>query len=193
MSHKARTVILFAFALVLALSQGAAQAQVVKPFQISGGGPAPAGISLIPGVTAFHYATGHATDLDEYSCVGMFTLLPLAPPPGATAAFSSAPYCFFTAKDGDVLACTYGDVNNGAAEPGKVTLSPPNKDGRQTAVFIAEFNPVPALCTGRFANVTGGSFLMVAKSAPFTIVGTQTTPFNYTWEGKGSLEFSKGK
>jgi len=193
MSHKARTVVLFAFALLLALSQGLVQAQVVKPFKISGGGPSPAGISLIPGVTAFHYATGHATDLDEYSCVGMFTLLPLAPPPpGANAWFSSAPYCFFTAKDGDVLACTYGDVNNGAAEPGKVKLSP-TEDGRLTAVFVAEFNPVPALCTGRFAKVTAGSWIMTAKSSPFSVVGTQTTPFTYTWEGEGALEFRNGK
>jgi hypothetical protein len=192
MSRKPCIVSLFAFALVLAFSQGPAQAQVARPFKIDGGGPVPAGLSLVPGVTAFHYATGHATELDEYSCVGMFTLLPLAPPAGATATFSSAPYCFFIAADGDVLACTYGDVNNGADKPGVVTLTPAS-GGRFTAVFIAEFNPVPALCTGRFAKVTGGSFLMVAKSAPFSIVGTQTTPFAYTWEGKGSLEFSKGK
>ena len=66
---------------------------------------------------------------------------------------------------------------------------------RFTARFVAEFNPVPALYTGRFAKVTGGSLLMIAKSAPFAVIntGTQTTPFNYTWEGEGYLEFRHGK
>jgi hypothetical protein len=39
--------------------------------------------------------------------------------------------------------------------------------------------------------VTGGSFLMVAKSGPFSITGTRTTPFTYTWGGKGQLTFEK--
>jgi hypothetical protein len=183
---------LFAFVVVLACSQGPAQAQVVKPFKISGGGPAPDGLSLIPGVPSVHYATGQATELGRYSCEGMFTLLPLAPPPGASATFSSAPYCTFTAANGDVLTCTYGVVSNGADGPGVVTLSP-DGPGHFTAVFVAEFNPVPGLCTGRFAKVTGGGFLMIAMSSPFSILGTQTTPFTYTWEGNGSLTFTAGK
>ena len=190
MSHKQRIVSLSAFALVLAVSQGSAQAQVVKPFEISGGGPAPAGISLIPDVPAIHYATGHATELGRYSCVGMFQLLGYNS--ATVATFSSAPYCVFIAEDGDVLACTYGVVGNGADGPGVVTLSPAG-GGSFTARFVAEFNPVPALCTGRFAKVTGGSFLMIANSAPFSIVGTQTSPFTYTWEGKGSLTFTEEK
>ena len=190
MSHKARIVSLFALALVLAFSQGPAQAQVVKPFKITGGGPAPDGISLIPGTPEIHYATGQATELGQYSCVGMFTLLPVAPPPGATATFSSAPYCVFTAANGDILTCTYGDGTDG---PGVVKLSPAGL-GSVTAIFVAEFNPVPALCTGRFAKVTGGSFIMVAKSTPFSLpqgMGTNTTPFTYTWEGEGSLTFTR--
>jgi hypothetical protein len=147
MSHKPRIVSLFALALalVLALSQGAAQAQVVKPFTITGGGPAPQGISLIPDTLAIHYATGHATELDRYSCVGMFQLLGYNS--ATVATFSSAPYCVFIAEDGDILACTYGVVANGAAGPGAVTLSPAS-GGKFTAAFVAEFNPVPALCTG---------------------------------------------
>jgi hypothetical protein len=57
------------------------------------------------------------------------------------------------------------------------------------AVFVAEFNPEPAKCTGRFANITGGSWIMVAVSDPFFITGTSTTPFNYRWEGQGQLVF----
>jgi hypothetical protein len=189
MSHKARIVSLFALALGLAFSQGPAQAQVVKPFKITGGGPAPDGISLIPGVPEIHYATGQATELGRYSCVGMFTLLGFTSP--STATFSSAPYCVFTAANGDILTCTYGDGTDG---PGVVTLSPAGP-GSFTAVFVAEFNPVPALCTGRFAKVTGGSFLMIAKSTPFSLpapgMGTNTTPFTYTWEGEGSLTFTR--
>jgi hypothetical protein len=166
-----------------------AQAQV-KPFKISGGGPAPEGIFLTPHTPGIHYATGQATELGRYSCVGMFQLLGYNSPTVAT--FSSAPYCVFTAANGDILTCTYGDVGNGADEPGIVTLTPVG-DGSFTAVFVAEFNPVPALCTGRFAKVTGGSWIMVAKSAPFFLLATQTTPFNYTWEGEGELEFGKGK
>jgi hypothetical protein len=181
MSHKPRVASLFAFAIVLTFSQGSAQAQVVKPFKITGGGPAPQGIFLTPGTPAIHYATGHATELDRYSCVGMFQLL-------GPNTFSSAPYCIFMAEDGDVLACTYGDVTNGATGPGMVTLSP-TPTGSFTARFVAEFNPVPALCTGRFAKVTGGSFLMIAKSSPFSVGVAQTTPFTYTWEGEGSLTF----
>ncbi len=33
---------------------------------------------------------------------------------------------------------------------------------------------------------------MVAKSSPFFITGTTTTPFLYTWEGEGTLTFQKG-
>jgi hypothetical protein len=185
MSHKARIASLFTFALVLALSQGVAQAQVVKAFKITGGGSAPQGIFLTPGTPGIHYATGDATELHRYSCVGMFQLL-------GPNTFSSAPYCIFIAEDGDVLACTYGDVTNGATGPGMITLTP-GPDGTFTARFVAEFNPVPGLCTGRFAKLTGGSFLMIAKSSPFTLGATQTTPFTYTWEGNGSLTFAQGK
>ena len=57
------------------------------------------------------------------------------------------------------------------------------------AVFKAEFNPVPAQCTGRFANVKGGRFLMTAVTEPFDL----RNPVNvrYCWEGEGTLEFAK--
>src|SRR5205085_3330879 len=48
-----------AFVAVLALACHSAQAQV-KPFKITGGGNAPEGISLIPGVPAPHDAVGNA-------------------------------------------------------------------------------------------------------------------------------------
>lgn len=63
------------------------------------------------------------------------------------------------------------------------------------AVFTAEFNPVPELCTGRFAKVVDGSFIMRAVSEPFPFVvnGEGFSPaFDYTWEGEGWLEFREG-
>jgi hypothetical protein len=98
----------------------------------------------------------------------------------------------FTAANGDELAFTYGDVGNGAKQPGEVNLCPVG-DGSFFAIFVAEFNPVPTKCTGRFAKVTGGSLIMVAISEPFFLLGTETTPFAYSWQGDGSLTFQKGK
>jgi hypothetical protein len=61
-----------------------------------------------------------------------------------------------------------------------------------TAVFTATFTPdlTPGANTGRFAKVVGGSFVMVATSAPFEF-GELNVP--YTWEGEGTLEFKRGK
>jgi len=163
----------------------------VKPFKISGSGFVPFGLSLVPGVAAPHVSIGQATELGRHTGEGFFTILDFTSP--LTAEFSSAPTYVFTAANGDKLAMTYGDVNNGADSPGEVTLTP-NLDGSLSAVFIAEFNPVPSQSTGRFAKVTGGGFLMIAKSTPFFPIGTtSTTPFFYTWEGEGTLEFRKGK
>ena len=185
-------VLLTTFAAVLALASASAQAQV-KPFKITGGGLAPEGISLIPGVPAPHDATGNATELGKYEGEGFFTLLGFTSQ--LTAEFASAPDFVFTAANGDQLTFTYGDVDNGAAQPGQVELFP-QSDGSFIAVFVAEFNPDPSKSTGRFAKVVDGSFIMIAVSEPFTFDPndpSRTTPFEYTWEGKGTLTFSKGK
>jgi hypothetical protein len=180
---------LVAFVAVLTLASQVAEAQV-KPFKITGSGVAPSGLSLIPGVPAPHVSTGQATELGNHTGAGFFTILDFTGP--LTAEFSSAPTYVFTAANGDKLAFTYGDVNNGAASPGEVTLIP-NSDGSFSALFVAEFNPVPSQSTGRFAKVTGGSFVMIAQSSPFFLFGTASTPFSYTWEGEGTLTFQKGK
>jgi hypothetical protein len=59
------------------------------------------------------------------------------------------------------------------------------------AVFVAEFNPVLELCTGRFKKVTGGSFMMTAISEPFVFGATD--PVGYSWEGEGTLQFRRGR
>jgi hypothetical protein len=83
---------------------------------------------------------------------------------------------------------TAGVTSNGAQQPGQATLTL-NADGSFTAVFVAEFNPDLANCTGRFAKLTSGSLIMVAVSDPFFILGASTTPFNYTWQGSGTLTY----
>jgi hypothetical protein len=178
---------LIALAASLALAPSRAEAQV-KPLKITGGGYAPEGISLIPNTPAPHSAAGNATELGNYTGEGWFQILEYTSP--LTAEFSSAPNFVFVAANGDQLAMTYGDMENGAEGPGQVTLVP-NSDGSFTAFFIAEFNPDLPNCTGRFAKLTGGSLIMYAVSEPFFIVGTSTTPFNYSWYGSGTLTFGK--
>jgi hypothetical protein len=176
----------FALAAILALACPSAEAQV-KPFKVKGGGPAPQGLPLVPLTPAVQPAVvGEATMLGRYNGAGMFQLLNFTGP--LTAQFSSAPDFVFTAANGDQLAVTYGVVANGAQQPGQLTLTP-LADGSFTATFVAEFNPEVGKCTGRFANVTGGSFMMVAQSTPFFLQGATTTPFTYTWEGNGHLVF----
>ena len=172
-------------AIGLTAACGRADAQV-KPLKITGGGTAPDGISLIPLTPVPHPTTGNATELGRYTGLGFFQILNFTGP--LTAQFSSAPDVTFVAANGDKLVMTYGVVANGAAQPGQVTLTP-NADGSFTAVFVAEFNPVLAKCTGRFASVTSGSLIMIAMSSPFFIVGTNTTPFTYVWQGEGVLVY----
>jgi hypothetical protein len=173
--------------MTLALGQSPAQAQV-KPLKITGGGYAPDGIALTPHTPVPHSTVGNATELGKYTGEGWFQILASTGP--LTATFSSAPNVVFVAANGDHLAMTYGDTNNGADQPGEVTLVP-NDDGSFTAYFVAEFNPDLPNCTGRFAKVTGGSLIMYAVSDPFFIEGASTTPFNYTWTGSGTLTYGK--
>jgi hypothetical protein len=187
MNRKLLTVSLTAWALALILTSGRAEAQV-KPLKITGGGPAPEGISLIPGTAAPHSATGNGTELGNYTGDGFFQILDFTGP--LSAEFSSAPNFVFVAANGDHLAMTYGVTSNGAKKPGQVTLVP-NSDGSLTATFVAEFNPDIPNCTGRFAKLTAGSLIMAAVSEPFFILGTSTTPFNYTWSGTGTLTYGK--
>ena len=61
------------------------------------------------------------------------------------------------------------------------------------ATFVQEFTPslVPGDNTGRFAKVTGGSFIMITTSEPVR-APYFGVPFAYTWEGEGTLEFEEG-
>jgi hypothetical protein len=170
---------------LLVLARSETHAQVVKPFKVTGAGTA-AYIPVVPFVPVFHDATGQATELGRYSGSGEFQLLGFAGP--TTANFDSAVPFVFVAANGDQLAFTYGDVTNHAAQAGQVTLYPAD-GGLVVAVFVAEFNPVPALCTGRFATVSGGSFTMTAVTDPFELGGFD--PVGYSWSGAGTITYSK--
>jgi hypothetical protein len=165
----------------------------VIPFKVNGGGTAPQGLPVFPGGTAPHNATGRATLLGNYTSEGVFQLLQFTSP--TTGTFQSAAPCVFTAANGDKLAFQYGRTDAGAKSPGTFTLYPAG-DGKVIAVFVAEFTPDPAASTGRFTEVTGGSFTMVATSQPFVPTPNAqgfTAPFAYTWVGEGQLEISEGK
>jgi hypothetical protein len=182
--------VVFSLAMPLAvfvLTCPQAQAQVVKPFKIKGAGTADY-IPIVPFVPVHHDATGEATELGRYHGAGYYQLLGLTGP--TTGIFDSAAPFIFTGANGDQLAFTYGDTTNGAAEPGQVTLYE-GDGGLVVAVWVAEFNPVPALCKGRFAKVIGGSFIMTAVSDPFLLGGTD--PVGYSWSGEGWIEFKKGR
>jgi hypothetical protein len=182
---------LTAAAVALALVPRPAEAQV-KPFAVVGGGPAPQGVSIF-GADSPHSASGVGTFLGRYTGdQGVFNALSFDPVTGAGTFEGSF---VFVAANGDKLACTYGDTDNGAAQPGVFQVVDAG-GGMVRAIFLAEFNPVPAQSTGRFRNVVDGSFLMLAASEPFPLViGANgfTPPFDYGWVGSGWLEFRRGR
>lgn len=172
--------------MALLMASGAAEAQV-KPFKITGGGV----VDYIP-ITlndpVFHWAVGTATHVGAYYGDAKVQLLGFTSP--TTAEFSSAEPFVMTAANGDHLAFHYGRVDFDAKAPGVVELIPLS-NGEFITVWDAEFTPVPALCTGKFAKVIGGSFRMIAVTEPFVLGATD--PVAYWWSGEGTIEFKKGK
>lgn len=172
----------------LVFAGSAANAQV-KPFKVTGGGSGPRGVSLI-GADSPHSATGNATHVGKYSGDGVFNSLSFD---FATLSGTFHGAFTFVAKNGDKLAFTYGDTTNGAEQAG-IYQGYLTDDGLIYVVFVAEFNPIPSQCTGKFKTVVDGSFIMVAVSEPFPLEIDEnffTPPFDYTWEGEGWIEFKK--
>lgn len=161
----------------------------IVPFKIDGGGPAPDGLPLVPGMTAAHSATGHATGLGTYHGQGTFVLgsLNISATGAVTGTFQGT---FVFAGAHAKLAVNYGSGFSGNFT-GQVSA-----DGASVmnVTFDAMFTPDAAHSTGRFAHATGGGWRMIAKAEPIALVPASafTAPFNYTWSGKGFLEFSKG-
>jgi hypothetical protein len=145
-------------------------------------------IPIVTNVPVFHWAVGEASELGWYCAEAKFQLLQFTSQ--TTGEFDSAVPCVFTSVNGDELVFTYGDTTNGAKQPGSVDLYP-LPSGEFIGVFVAEFNPVPAKCTGKFKNVVRGSFTMVAVTEPF-VLGAKV-PVDYWWIGDGWIEYGKGK
>jgi hypothetical protein len=182
---------LSAAAVVLTLACNAAQAQV-KPFRVSGGGPAPEGFSIF-GADSPHSATGRATFLGRYSGDDGIAIALSFDPATGSGTFKGS--FTFVAANGDKLACTYGDPDNGAEQVGEFQVYDVG-GGNVKVVYVAEFNPIVEKCTGRFKHVVDGSFLMIAMTDAFPLqidADGFTPPFNYTWEGEGWLKFKKRK
>ena len=175
---------------ILVVASGPAQAQV-KPFKITGGGTAPDGIPIFTGGPAApHNATGNATHLGKYTGdEGMFTLLSIDLST-LTGTFEGS--FVFVAANGDRLKCNY---RGNPDIPGTGTFSGTlDADGNVVVTFVQEFVPVPEESTGKFATITGGSFIMIATSEPFPLEISPdgyTPPFAYTWVGEGTLTFGK--
>jgi hypothetical protein len=187
-------VVRVAAAVLFTVACQTADAQV-KPFKVNGGGPAPLGLSII-GADSPHSATGNATHLGKYSGdQGIANVLSFDDQT-LTGTFRGS--FVFVAANGDELATTYGDTDNGAAEVGTFQVIPVDVvDGEVIVVveFIAEFNPIIGDSTGRFEKVIDGSFLMIAMTEPFPLQLDEnffTPAFDYSWEGEGFLEFRKG-
>ncbi len=180
---------------VLALAPDAAQAQVVKPFKISGSGIGPEGLPG-PGDTRPHWIEGTATHLGRHHGSGEVHTITLEGNIGVgeplTGKFGSGENFVFVGANGDKLVCRYGKQSEDDPTEGHFTLTPAPELGPlgYWALWVAEFIPVPDECTGKFAGVTGG-WIMYAQSEPFVLGSTD--PAFYSWEGEGTLTFRKGK
>jgi hypothetical protein len=155
---------------------------VVAPFETAGAGHGPQGLPLFPGGMGPHDAIGGIHLLDtyygSYSGPGEFTTLGFTSP--LTGNFQGT--FDFTASNGDQLPCTYG-----AGPTGTFTIFP-QANGSVVVQFIAVFAPITSECTGRFATITGGNFMMIATSDPFNPTPNAqgyTGPLTYSWVGAG--------
>jgi hypothetical protein len=188
---------LVGWVVALAAVATPAQAQVPKPFKITGEGVGPLGLPLPGQEPRPHWIVGEATHLGRHFGEGTVRTdsAALNPDTGLIEGeFGSGSPFVFVGANGDRLACYYGRTDHGASQPGTfdLTILGALEDGSLIvqAAWVAEFVPVPGLCTGKFAGVTG-SWIMYAFSEPF-VLGSDD-PVAYRWEGEGILTFRKGK
>jgi len=189
MSRKSLVLALVIGTVAFALAQGRADAQP-EPFHITGGGVGPEGLPLPGEPPRPHTSTGRGSHLGNYTGLG-YVETETATFNGdgtITGTFGSAGPYVFTAEDGDILACYYGQTDEGATTPGTFTLVPQPELGAGVyiAYFVAQFVPYQPECTGKFAGVTG-SWTMYAMTGPF-VLGSND-PLFYVWHGVGSLTY----
>jgi hypothetical protein len=111
--------------LTLALAQNRAEAQT-EHFVIAGGGIGPNGLPLPGEAPRSHWSVGRGTSLGQYSGNGYVEIetATFNADGTITGQFGSAGPYLFTAANGDVLACYYGQTAFGATSPGTFTLVP---------------------------------------------------------------------
>lgn len=161
-----------------------------RPFRITGGGLAPMGLPLVPGVTSTFGSTGTATGLGKYTGEGTFTLgsLEISATGAVSGTFQGT--FVFTAANRDQLAVTFGD-GFGGTFTGQLSA-----DGTSVEYveFDAFFSPDPENSSGRFERVVSGGWRMIAKADSVSLVGGApgfTAPFDYSWSGAGTLDYAK--
>jgi hypothetical protein len=191
---------LVALPVGLVLASPQADAQVVKPFKITGSGVGPQGLPLPGQDPRPHSIVGEATHLGHHTGLGTVETLTVDVF-DLTDGIISGKFCsgepfVFTGANGDELACDYGDHGNG--ERGDYVLTILDflgfyEDGFPIllvqALWTADFVAKPDMSTGKFAGVTG-SWVMVARSEPFVL--RSDDPVYYSWSGDGSLTFGRG-
>lgn len=172
---------------------GGAVAQT-KPFAIAGVGTGPEGLPF-PGQPARpHNIVGVATHLGLHTGAGELVNDSIDSIDLVAGVITGKFHGNFTfeRKNGDKLACTYGDTTAGASTPGTYTLTvvgvTEGGDLIVTAFFVAEFVVNPTASTGKFAGVTG-SWVMYAQTGPF-VLGSGDS-LDYGWVGEGELTFPK--
>lgn len=162
------------------------------PFKVNGGGPAAEGIPLFAGGTATHEASGHATYVGSYTGEGTFELGSLTISPTGAVSGTFRGNFGFVAANGATLAFNYG---NGFT--GKVTAQlTPDGTAANNVKFDAIFTLDRANTTGRFRKYSGGDFRMIARVDQVSLISSvpgYSAPFDYTWRGKGELEFAKAR
>jgi hypothetical protein len=164
-------------------TSGHADTRVVL-FKITGGGSAPGGLPLGPAESGSFNATGTATELGRYTSQGGTLTLDTLDPSTLQGTFHGS--ITFVAANGDHLAFNFAGNLSGT----------PNPDGAVAVTFLATFTPDAQHSTGRFADVSGGSFTMTAHADSISLAGSTpgfSAPFDYTWSGEGTLDFSNGK
>ncbi len=194
-----RTVFAGVLTLSLVLATSLAEAQT-KPFKIIGYGVAPHGLPLPGQKPRPHWIVGTATQLGLHVGEGTVETVTADPvfeqdnpiPIGFTGTFGSGSPFVFAGGHGDRLVCNYGRDKNGDANGSfELTVLDITEDGFIVeALFLADFVPVPELCKGKFAGVTG-SWFMIAFTEPF-LLGSDD-PLQYGWVGEGKLKYPKKK
>jgi hypothetical protein len=163
--------------------------QKARPFRITGGGPASDGLPLVPELTSTFSSTGTATGLGAFTGEGTFNLGRLDIDFDTRAVTGTFQGTFvFVAANGDELAMTFGDDFSGMFS-GQLSA---NGASVENVEFDAFFTPDTDNSSGRFKQVVGGGWRMIAKADSIGLIRESpvTAPFDYTWSGTGTLEFS---